>query len=399
MATLNIKDVCEGMVVADDIRNQEGALLLKQGQEIERRHIRLLKTWGIYHLEVLIEKDEESEELPKGIPQDILEQIQHLFTYNNLDHPAIRTLFFLRLEQEKQAGYKKQQEKKMEEVTPPSTNDMDWSEEKFPEIPSIINRLNNVINDYRSSSRDIAEVIKSSPSLSTKILQLANSPFYGFCCRIETISRGVTLIGTKEIAEIAIGLSIFEYFNSISLQEINVKDFFKHCLWCGVISRIIAINNGVKDTERFFVYGLIHKIGRLLLFANFPEITAYLLYETNRSKKLLTNLERELHVNHARIAGNLAKKWGLPPQLIDNITHYLNPMQAIAPMDSSIIHLADIITHAMGVGTSGDKKIPPLLPMVWSTLKLDPSILPVAIEQTQHQITPLFKVFFSEDCK
>ena len=48
MPALHLEDVCEEMFVADDIRNQEGLLLLKRGQKIEERHIRLLKIWGIY---------------------------------------------------------------------------------------------------------------------------------------------------------------------------------------------------------------------------------------------------------------------------------------------------------------------------------------------------------------
>lgn len=78
MPALHLEDVCEEMFVADDIRNQEGLLLLKRGQKIEERHIRLLKIWGIYHLEVLSEEGM-PDEASKEVPLHVLKQLDFFF--------------------------------------------------------------------------------------------------------------------------------------------------------------------------------------------------------------------------------------------------------------------------------------------------------------------------------
>ncbi len=393
MAVLNVEDVCVGMIVENDIQNQAGAIMLKAGQPLTERHIELLETWGISSLEIVEEKKKISIE---EAPLHTKEKLDYIFQDNARKYPIMKMFFDLRLEKEAAAGFPAMKKDCLSEVERPNIDfkAINWNDDIFPEIPEIVSKLQKVMADERSTSRDIANVIELSPSLTTKILRLANSPFYGFYSKIETVSRAITVIGTKEVSEIAIGLSVFENFKKIKTEGIDIKSFFQHCLYCGVLSRAIAKNKGVKDTERFFIYGLIHKLGRLLVFSCFPELARYLIAETYNKDKLLSQVEQKIGIDHAKLLGELAQKWSFSPTLIDNVSHYLRPGLAKSPVEASIIHFSDVITHALGVGESGDVKVPPLSSLAVSVLSLDKNILSVIMEQTSCQFEPLMKVFF-----
>lgn len=393
MAILNIEDLCVGMIVENDIRNQAGAIMLKAGQPLTERHIDLLETWGISDLEIVEEKKKINIE---EVPLHTKEKLDYIFQVNGCKQPVMKMFFDLRLEKEAAAGWPEMKIECLPEVERPNVDfkAINWNEDIFPEIPEIVGKLQKVMADERSTSRDIACVIERSPSLTTKLLRLANSPFYGFYSKVETVSRAITVIGTKEVGEIVIGLSVFENFKNIKIEKIDIKNFFQHCLYCGVLSRVIAMNKRLENAERFFIYGLIHKVGRLLIFSHFSELAQYLIAETYNKDKLLTQVEQNMGIDHAKLMGELAQKWSFSPTLIDNISHYLQPGLAQSPIEASIIHLADVITHALGIGESGDIKVPPLSSLAMSVLSFDENILSVIMEQASHQFEPLMKVFF-----
>ena len=69
--------------------------------------------------------------------------------------------------------------------------------------PHVVHRLNELVDDPRASIADIAEVIRTDPSLSARLLRLANSAFYSFPGRVDTVYRALTLIGTKQVRDLA----------------------------------------------------------------------------------------------------------------------------------------------------------------------------------------------------
>ena len=141
----------------------------------------------------------------------------------------------------------------------------------MPEIPSVVFELNEVISNPMSSAEQIAEVVNRSPSLTALLLKIVNSSFYGFPSKIGKVSHAVTLIGTREISSLALGISILSLFKNIPKNIFDMYSFLKHSLACGILSRVLAAHLNSSQTEQLFVSGLLHDLGRLILYIHFPE--------------------------------------------------------------------------------------------------------------------------------
>jgi len=205
-------------------------------------------------------------------------------------------------------------------------------------------------------------------------LKIANSPFYGFPSKIDKISLAVTLIGTREISGLALGLSVLSTFDKIPQKLLDMFSFLKHSVACGILTRMLASHKGISQTEQFFVSGLLHDLGRLILYCNFPEDSRNTLNLSRTTNNLLYEVERDyLGCNHSHVAKLLIKQWKLPISLENNVFYHHNPSEAPQPVPATLVHLADIITNGLGIGTSGERFVPPLDTEAWDSLGLSPT--------------------------
>ncbi|MBK8162772.1 MAG: HDOD domain-containing protein [Gammaproteobacteria bacterium] len=257
-------------------------------------------------------------------------------------------------------------------------------------LPSVFLRLQNVVNDARSSNRDIANVISDDPGLAVRLLRVANSAFYGFPSKIDTVTRAVTVIGGKQLRDIALATSVIDLFKGVPQELVTMESFWRHSLACAVAARILATYRRASNVEHFFVAGLLHDIGRLIMYTEIPDQCRQLFAQREAENCLLYPLEKKLlGFNHADVSGALLEAWKLPPALSEPVARHHRPADAAstpeAGVSAALIHLADIIAHAMEMGSSGERYVPPLSAEAWQRLSLPESILPAVLKQLEYQ--------------
>jgi HD-like signal output (HDOD) protein len=390
-----------GKILAEEVRDINGRLLLARGNEIGANHIRIFKIWGVS--EVAIEgpargNDKFDPELNPEIVEQVQKTVKSLFRHVDLDHPVIKQIFDLAVrfrcernliemnseidmdEHKIATGYKK-------------INFIKKLKQKkiiLPEIPSVVFELNEVIANPMSSADHIAQVVNRSPSLTALLLKIVNSSFYGFPSKIDKVSHAVTLIGTREISGLALGISILSIFKNIPKEMIDMYSFLKHSLACGILSRILAAQKNFGQTEQLFVSGLLHDLGRLILYLYFPDESRNILSRSRNNNKLLFEEEQNhLGCDHAEVGKQLMEQWKLPLILENNVLYHHNPSEAQQPIPATIVHLADIIVNSLGIGSSGEKFVPPLDCEAWENLNLPPSSFDTVIGQATHQFYSL----------
>ena len=260
----------------------------------------------------------------------------------------------------------------------------------LPEIPSVVFELNEVIANPMSSADHIAQVVNRSPSLTALLLKIVNSSFYGFPSKIDKISHAVTLIGTREISGLALGISILSIFKDIPREMIDMHSFLEHSLACGILSRILAAQKNFGQTEQLFVSGLLHDLGRLILYLYFTDESRNILSRSRNNQTLLYAEETNyLGCDHAQVGKQLMEQWKLPLILEDSVLYHHNPSEAQQPIPATIVHLADIIVNSLGIGSSGEKFVPPLDTAAWENLDLPLSSFDTVIGQATHQFYSL----------
>jgi HD-like signal output (HDOD) protein len=405
MSIVSTDNIQEDMVLSDDIRDLRGRLLLKKGQTIKGDHVRVFKMWGVtevnIHGDTDIQERTESSIAPEAL-RTTEKTLRHIFRHVDLSHPAIGELFRLSVLFRSQENPFKAEDNvahadigDSEDHIKPNVRKIIMEKEvKLPEIPSIVFELNEIMADPMASSHDIAQVVTKSPSLAAVLLRIVNSSFYGFPSEIDSITRAVTIIGTREIGSLALGISIITMFEGIPKDLIEMFSFLRHSFACGIISRILAAQKMLPQTEQLFVSGLLHDIGRLIIYKYFPDHAKALLRRSLMSGRLLYQEEENyLGCRHTEVARYLIKKWKLPFVLENNIFYHHNPSAAHDPERAAIVHVADLVANALGLGSSGERCVPPLDLKAWDILELSPSCFEVVTRQAINQLSA-FETFF-----
>ncbi len=405
MGCISVDELNQGMVLSDDVLDINRKLFLTKGQTITPKHIRIFKIWGITEVNVF-GKNEKKNETEPWINPELVKKIEdytkRIFKNVDLDHPAAKEIFKISVSHRCGNGGPNTNETvdltKCDNLVKNLQSDIrekiKSTEIKLPELPSIVAELNEAVADPLASANDVAEVVNKSPSLTALLLKMANSAFYGFPSKIDNISRAVTLIGFKQIASLALGVSIMHSFKDIPKAIIDMEVFLKHSLACGLISRILSAYMNIRQTEQMFVSGLLHDIGRLILYKDFPDESKLFFKLAMESDKSLYIIEcSHIGCSHAHIGKNLLKTWKLPVALENNVVFHHRPSDAPDQKKATIIHLADIIANGLGLGSSGERFIPQMDYKALENIDMPAKIFNTVAKQAVHQLASLESFF------
>lgn len=234
-------------------------------------------------------------------------------------------------------------------------------------LPEVVMRTIDLINDPDTSANEIGQVLSEDPSLTARLLKIVNSPFYGFPSRIDTVSRAITVIGTLELLDLILATSVIKTFRGIPTDLVDMDSFWEHSLYTGVIARILAGRMRAPNTERYFVAGLLHDIGALAMYCQIPDRAADALRRAREEITPLHVIEQEtLGFDHGAVGGELMRVWRLPDSLAEAVRHHHVPVRAEQhPLETAIVHLADVIACAIHDPASETGRVPPMDPAAW----------------------------------
>lgn len=407
MGYIAVDNLEQGMIVSEDVRDINTRLLLSKGQKIGSKHIRILKIWGVTEVNVVGAESDRTVDMPADDPEKarrIQEFLDTLFKHLNLKNPLLNEIYRASM------AYRLQGEASLPSVSEfeatISSDVMSKPEQirqriqkidaKLPEAPTIISELNDVIADPFATSNDVAQVVNKSPSLAALLLKIVNSAYYGFPSRIDRISRAVTIIGTKEISGLALGICVMRAFSDIPPEVIDMQAFIRHSLASGMVARILGALKNMEQTEQLFVSGLLHDIGKLIVFKYFSKYThSYIGLAITSGQSVFSAEKAVLGLNHTQIARYLLKKWRLPPGLENNVVFHHTPAKASDPTKAGILQLADLIANGLGIGTSGERAVPSCDEEVLEDIGVSASTLQMVIRQAIHQLGPMEAIFSS----
>ncbi|PYV36816.1 MAG: phosphohydrolase [Acidobacteria bacterium] len=261
-------------------------------------------------------------------------------------------------------------------------------------LPMIFTRINDAVNDPRSSIADIGRIISEDSSLSARLLRIVNSVLYSFPSKIETITRAVTIVGTQQLRDVALATSVMKMFAEMSEDLLNMEAFWHHSIGCGITARILASYRREPNVERFLVAGMLHDIGRLLIHTKMADQARAALLRCESSGELLYKVEvDEFGFDHAAVGGALLQLWKLPASLEEVVTCHHNPRRAQRyAVETAVIHVADVIAHAMRLGNSGERFVPPLDSRAWERIGIPLSYLSETMDQVDRQINDAIKM-------
>lgn len=221
--------------------------------------------------------------------------------------------------------------------------------EQGPELnslPEIYLRVTELLDDDKSTAQQIGDTVQTDPAISSRILKMVNSAYYGMPHRISTISQAVALLGRERLKQILIGSVLVNVFNDPEVDSFSMQEFWQHSIKTAVIARQLASQHeDVSEADAIFIAGLLHDIGRLILASRLPVLFEQI--ERQKRKKGLMAAEQEiLGFDHAELGAALMTRWGLPELLVTCARHHHDGDYAQSYATANrLIYLANQLSH------------------------------------------------------
>jgi len=210
-------------------------------------------------------------------------------------------------------------------------------------LPEVFIKINEMVEDPASSAADVGKFISQDPALTARLLKIANSPLYGFPSRIDTISRSITIIGLRGIRDLVLASSTIDIFSKLSSDFIDMNNYWQHSMYCAVYARLLALKCNALHVEPFFISGLLHDIGQLIILHKLPEMARESHLRAKDSGVALSQVEQEvIGFDHIQVGVELLRFWRLPATILDAVGFHQTPSQAQdSPLGAAIVHIAN----------------------------------------------------------
>jgi len=222
----------------------------------------------------------------------------------------------------------------------------------LPSLPEIYAELQEKAKDPDCAIADIAAIIEKDLAMSTKVLQLVNSAFYGFYKSVESPARAVNLLGLDTIKSLVLGIGIFTEMTPASDKGFSIAALWNHSVTVAGFAKKIALAEEVENSivENSFIAGIVHDVGKLLLFSSLGE--QYLQAVKIAEGEMLPLCQAEEQVfeaDHGEVGGYLLGLWGLPGSVVEAVTfhHKLERYPEASFCPALAVHVADFIYYML----------------------------------------------------
>lgn len=217
-------------------------------------------------------------------------------------------------------------------------------------LPEITTKIITVVDDPKSTARDLHKIIKNDPALATRVLKVVNSAFYGLPGQVSEIDRAIVLLGLSAVKNIAISASIARLFSSAKLSDnFNARDVWRHSVAVAVATRQFCNLVGKKPfAEEAFLAGLIHDLGILVERQAFPELLTQVIETAmaNPGQRPFIEIENDIiGTDHQALGTALAGKWKFPRmlQVVLGYHHNIANLSEDNRLLPTMVYAADVL--------------------------------------------------------
>ncbi len=223
---------------------------------------------------------------------------------------------------------------------------------KLSSFPDIAHRVIELVENPNTSAAELQQIISADQVLSARILKLANSPYYGFPRRINTLNLAIVVLGFTALRDLVLSIAVLDQFKLDDDSLIDLEQFWRHAFMVGRGAKVLAKMVGYPVAGEVFIAGLIHDIGYLVFLEEFPE--EFKEVYLHAREKGICFYEAEQHLlefDHFQLGAWLSEAWNLPDKICATIQFHNFPSKKPLYQDLiNIVHLADLISFLIGEG-------------------------------------------------
>lgn len=243
-------------------------------------------------------------------------------------------------------------------------------------LPAVAQRIMDLVRDEESTTDDLKKVIITDPALSTCILKVVNSAYYGFPQQIGSIDRAIVLLGLNAIKNIAIATSLNKVFKASRIgSDFDPSELWAHSVAVAICTRELSVKTKIGDPDELFLAGLIHDIGIMVeLQASLPqfvEMIGHLRHDENLTFRQAE--ERVFGANHDLFGAYICREWKFPPHFASVARYHHRPWELPEAERQlpALVHVADILAAQLKEGYTRTVETETIDPEIITFLNLD----------------------------
>ena len=236
-------------------------------------------------------------------------------------------------------------------------NDIGKSLNRLPAFPATVHKVTSLINNPDSSLSELVEVIRLDQAITTNILRMSNSAYFGLRHKVDNVYDAIMYLGRQNVFRAVMAAGISRFFQDTPGYETEARELWEHSVGTALMSQILARKIIEHEDSRLFTAALLHDIGKVIL----GEFVSEKYHDIKnlislRACSFLDAEEEVLGVNHAEIGGVITKIWNFPQDIQQAIAYHHRPDRhpATASPMPWLIHLADQSCLIMGIGNGTD---------------------------------------------
>ena len=265
----------------------------------------------------------------------------------------------------------------------------------LPTLPSIVARVNELVQDPTTSAANLNEIISRDLALSGRLLKLVNSSMYGFPRRISSVTHAVVILGFNTVRNVVLSSFVLDAFDARDLP-FGYRDFWVHSVATATAAGALLERQSRKEADDGFISGLLHDIGKVVLHQYARKQFGEALKLAESRDILLIEAEAKVFgYTHADVGGYLLDQWHLPLHIVEAVkSHHLAGGDVAAGPDApplhrlgAAVHTGDIFVRALLMGSGGDSQIPSLSYRALEVLGIRQDDLPRALKTASDKMS------------
>jgi putative nucleotidyltransferase with HDIG domain len=263
-------------------------------------------------------------------------------------------------------------------------------------IPTASVELIRLVQDPDASNTRLAQGIEYDPSLTSNILRLANSAYFGYSRAVSTVRDAIFLLGRNEIFQLVVASVVGKMMqHSLRGYILSPGELWDHLMGVGAVSRRLGEALHPRIPAYTFTAGLLHDIGKVVL-GTFGEVDpAPILALAEQEQTGLASAERRiLGIDHAEVGASLLESWNLPAYLAEVVRWHHEPeKESGQAVVAGLVHVADALCIEAGIGAPASEHLRSHAQAVLSKARLEPQISEKVLDQALSELEGLRDIF------
>jgi len=237
---------------------------------------------------------------------------------------------------------------------------------RLPSLASINSVLRELLDAEQCYTSQIADVIRRDPSMTTRLLRLVNSVYYGLSTPVSSIEEAVFYLGVRQIRRLAMVTPVIEDLERLAGRiHFPWREFWRHCIATAFMTQETFGDIQPSSDEADYVAGLLHDVGKIVMVAAFPEYFEQIQARMQEEKADLLAVEGELlGIDHCELGARYLSAHKLPSTAIHAVRFHHHPSRAQNQVRIvAAVQVADLFVRYANIGNSGNPT--PVSSEVW----------------------------------